>query len=55
MNLKHLMFEVKIKDQVQRHIIDRLQVAALNPVTAANCATTSLLFFMAQCADKLSL
>jgi len=40
------MFEVKTEDRYRRHIIDRLQAAAL-VWSAVNCTATSLLLFMA--------
>jgi len=46
------MFEVKTKYQFWQHII-RLQAAAVDLVTAVNCTTTSLLFFLARRADTI--
>jgi len=35
-NFEHLLFEVKTEDGFRRHIINRLQAASLDLVTAVN-------------------
>jgi len=50
---KYSLIEIGMQNELWT--FDRLQVAALDLVTAVNCATTSLLFFTALRADTLNL